>query len=782
MIDRIGNIIRAEIKKMWMNPLFRLGFVILLIANLLILALSYRNGSNFHTSYQKFKKDYKTFGRTEEERLSYSKELCIKRQVMRLYQAECEADVEGELEFAYSWEFAKMYGYSETWYEAVKKEYESGIQVKYGRSLEEEAENLLGILDEIKPLVEYHDFLADIQTQIKNQQEIKLFQENQSRYSKANLVKTSQDYKRMETVKPCFSGTLGLGSILGAGKLDICPVIALAFFCTLLFLEEKQKGISRLYRATWNGRGGIFIAKTVVTLILCIFIVLVYWGGSFIYIWRAYGNMAMEAPVQTIPGFGKCTMSLSIGTYLVYYLMQKILGMFVLGSILQLVALIVENIVTYFLVIGIGSAFSYFCAYMIPQYTLFSALRYLNFVSYLSAAPVVRDYYNANVFGRPVGKGILCNVIGILLAVAVLYMGFRRNGKAEKVYRSHVTVFWNIHKKQHRKSNVSVFRHELFKLFWGANVMVLLLISGILLCTYTVKEPVYLCEEEYYYQLYMKRLEGKPDEKKQEYIQNETLRIQKVERKIEDADQAYWEGKISKLERDELIGYWELQIKGRAAFGRILGRWEYVNQHKNKQYAMVYEDGWNCVFGLGDIEGERDRVHALLCVVILIICLGGIQASEYETGMKRLQSATLRGGRHITACKMLACATVLLFTMLIVYGQDILFAKENYGIDSVLEKAGSIPQLSGCMGAGGSILSYCIALFLIRFLGYSVLLIVNLFISRYTKNTIKTMLFLFFIFALPIVLDGFGVTVVNRISMNCILYGNHALQWMGKWF
>ncbi|SET30556.1 hypothetical protein [[Clostridium] polysaccharolyticum] len=776
---RLGNIIRAEARKLLQNNLFRISLLMLFFANFIILMLSYHSNPAFNHSYRKFKMNYEHFGKTEQERLDYAKELCVKKQVMKVYGDELSREEEALYSFARSQDIAKQEGYSDAWYEEVKKEYLSGSRLEYGASAEEEAGFLLETLEEIKYIASYQEYLDSVQEKVKDNFAIKSFAENQSEFSKKNLRKMSKDYKRMESVKPVFSGTNGLAGILGAIRLDICPCILLGVVSILLFLEDKRNGISKLYRSTWNGRGGIFLAKTVVMLLSCMFIVIVYWGGNFVFIWKVCGGIPLQAPVQSIVGFQQCIMKVSIGEYLVYYALQKMFALFVIGLIYNLIGIWAENYVTFFIFVGTGGAVSGFCAYMIPKYTFLSPFRYLNLIYYGKAAQMTKHYLNFNVMGHPVGKCIVCNIAACLLALFMLSAGLSLYGRCERVYHNY-SISFHRKIKRRKKANVSVLRHEIFKVFYGSRVLVLIMLLLFTLSYITVYQPYYLNEEEYYYQMYMKKLEGEVTEEKLAYIQQEEERIESIHKQIQSAYAKYENGQMAEDVMNALVGMLRLKIKGENAFEKVKSRLEYINIHKKEQYPLVYEDGWNCVFGLCDIGVRRDKQNAFLCAAALIICLGGIFANEYETGMNRLHKVSLRGRRYTAVCKLGMSELTLVITMAVVYSQDFFFASRSYGIHSLFQKAKSIPEFAECFGAGGTILQYCIILFLVRFLGYSLLLMVNYVISRFTKSTIKTMLFLFLFFVFPVVMSLLRIEQVDRFSLNYLFYGNKALQLLGK--
>ena len=774
MKNRIGIIIGAELKKLIHSNLFRICFFVLFLLNFIILFLSVTSDPLSKSAYREFKSDYEKFGTNEQERLSYAKEFCVKRQVMKQYQNELDAG-ERVVFCENSLDIATSEGYSETWYESVKKEYLSGIPLCYGKSLEEETDFLTHVLKEIKQSEEYPDYIKEIQSYVKDHSEIQLFVQNQSQFTKNDLEKMSRDYKQLESVQPHFAGTKGLSFILGSVRLDVCPLILLIVICALLFLEDKRIGISKLYRSMKNGRKGVLMAKTAVMLFSSIFIVLVFWGINLVCVWKWYGAVSLNAPVQSVLGFKACTMEVSIGQYLIYYLLVKMAALFVIGCLCNLLAICAQNYVMYFLGVSIAGSVSSLCAFAIPKYTYFSGLRYLNLVSYLEGTKVSKEYMNFNILGHPLDSALLCHIVVAAFAIALFFFSIIIFGKCEKVYHNYNMWFHRINWRR-KKVNGSVFAHESYKLFVGSKVAVLLVILLLLLTYATAHQQNYVTEEEYYYRIYMKHLEGKPTQEKEEYIQKETERIEDVKRQIQQLETKFAKGKISKEQKQEAVGYLQLAIRGEAAFERVKQRAEYINLHEQSHYAFVYEDGWNCIFGLNREGVMRDRWNALICIFVLVISIGGTFTSEYETGMCRVLKAAYRGRRYTVIRKILLSEATLLLIMVIVYAQDFIMANEKYGIHSLLEKAGSIPALVSRFGCGGSILLYCLVLFCIRFLGCSIIVVVNCVISRFTKNTLKNILILLLLFAFPVVLDLFGIVQINWCSLNWLFYGNDLLN------
>lgn len=771
------SLILGEGKKLLHSNLIRFSFLLLFLMNFFVLFL-YTNTDDFSESYyRKFKIDYEQFGNTEQIQLERAKEECVKRLVMNAYKNELEIAGAESSEFTTSYNIAKEEGFSNEWYEKIKGEYSSEDCVKYGKNFSEEADLLVQILDELKQCINYNQHVKSIREDIQGRKSIPMILNFQSDFTRRNLDKKDDDYKKVQNLSVYFSGTIGLSKILGNSRFDLCPSIMLMILCIYLFMEDRKSGSIRLYRSTLNGRGKLLIVKLCVMLAACALIIVLFWGSIYLYTWQVYGKIPLRQPIQSVVGFGECTICESIGCYLMEYLLQKIFVLFTLGVILTLLSILAGNDTIFIMSCILIYIVSLILTY-IPKYMCFSNMRYFNFVYCMKVAPFYKNYLNINVLGRPISHYVVCVWILTICTILFIVINIIQYGKSRKRYHKYSIGVWK-GRKDRKKVNISIFRHEMYKLFIGNRVLILLIGLMTVLWYNAFNQSVYLTEEKYYYKNYMNKLEGNLSSKKENYIQKEKRKMEKVEKQIQMAQNDYVNGKLSENEKNQIVAYYELKLKRRSAFQLVENNLNYIKEHKLQHYAFVYEDGWNHLFGITEAGADDDMKNALICVVTIAVCLGGFFANEYETGINRLLKATEKGRMNLWIDKLIISNITMVGIVWIVYGSEFIIIYRKYGFHSIFQKIGNIRRLNWAGGAYKNILIYCIALFAIRIAGYCIIEFIMCGLARVTKNAVSTILLTIIIFAFPIMLHFFGIHFFDKISINYILAGNKILQAFG---
>jgi len=743
--------------------------------NILIFYL-YNSTDNLQkSSYREFKSDYCKIAKTEQERLEIAREECVKRLVIINYEEQIKRGETDDNSAIGSKILVEEQGYSEDWLKKVIKEYVTNNSLKHTTKIGEK-EYLIEVLQELKQVSSYHEYLESVQSEIHNKQSIKFFEKNQSNFSKRDLIKKSRDYKSMENVEPVFAGTIGLAKILGNCLFDICPFLMVTILCILLFIEEKKDGMVYLYQSTINGRGILLLIKMLILFVSCFVIALIFYGSIGIIVRQLYGSISWNAPIQSIYGYQGSTMHLTIGMYLLKYLFCKVLCMFVMGVVFSLFAIFTKNYLIYFIYATVFFLISVLCYLWIPPYTAISYFKYFNFVYIIKVAPVFRDYLNFDFINQPYAQRcvitFLLFFIGSIAFVCVLHC-YKNSGnivQRELLFKRRI-----VNGKKKKRTICSFFYQESLKIFIGEKViLVLIIFAGIMYC-FAKYKTASLTEYEYDYRNYMKALEGDVTEEKKKLIETEEKRISDVELQIENTNKSYEKGEISEEMRNQLVGMLEIKISSKVAFERVKSQLKYIEENKERKFSFVYEDGWKLIFGFTDEGKSRDKVNALLILLIEILCFGGLFANDYENGMSMFQTTSKLGIKHVRITKILIALVISILSIAIVSTCDFIYVQNNYGVHSILRKAGSIQSLFRCKG---SILSCYILVCMIKIVGSLIVALIMFRVSALTKNTLNTILFALLVFVIPVILSCLGLQIIDRFSLNHIFFGNDMLHFL----
>lgn len=770
----IGKLIQVEGKKLIHSSLFRFSIIVLFAVNLLILIFN-ESGNDFSRSaYRTFKKEYAGM-ETNEGKLQNAIKECDAIEIMQQIMIEQNFSEKSEWRDSFSFTMAKEKGYSEDWYLSVRKEYLSGNVKTYCNNLKSESIFRNKLRMELEQVASYHEFLDSIQQKADAKKEIKFFSDNQSTYSKRELKKEEKDYQRVRNVIPTFAGTIGLDRVMGNFSLDICPCLLLTIISILLYIEEKKNGNIRVYRTTVNGRGELFLAKEVLQFFLSFFVVLLFYGSCIFYVWKSYGAFSLQAPIQSIVGYQKCTMTMNIGQYISIFLLLKAIVLGVVSLISNIIAILAGNYVIYYFGTGIFYLTGVLCYALIPKYTAFSWLRQINIIYVLQGTPLVKNYINYNIMNYPVSHILVCLLVIALFLVVSYVAGRDCYIRCEDGYFRFAALH---HKRDFQRKRVinSVFLHELYKMLIGNKIAVLLIGATILLLGTACREKIYLTEDEMYFKNYMERLQGEVTEIKRTYIEEEEKRIEMIEDKISELDLSYESGDISEGEYKEETTFLSSQIRNKIAFQMVKERLEYLDEPDNENYSFVNDEGWKQLFGFTEEGRRNDYISALFCILIMGIGISGCFACDFECGMYRLQRVTVRGRKYLQMKKFLNALVVLLAAMIINYVRDIILVIKSYGLPGTQLPARSIPDLAKVFGSDGSILGHYFILLGVRFLAYCLVLLIMYFLALLTKSTMKTMVLTLLLFAIPLGLSLLGVEQINTYSFNNLLVGNPILN------
>ena len=366
--------------------------------------------------------------------------------------------------------------------------------------------------------------------------------------------------------------------------------------------------------------------------------------------------------VQSISEFRNCTLSVTAGQFLLLFVLAKIIGIFVISSLLALVFICFSSSAAMYLT-GLGAVGAEYLLYsLIGQNSFLNLLKYINIFYILDGGEFFGSYLNLNIFSNAVTSvPIVLAVFGIVFILCAVFscVVFCKRNQQKKA-NVFLKLFEKLKSRFYRiNGSTSVLKGEIFK-FTVQNKMALVLILLVLFAVVssfgTMRYP-YSEVSDADYKAYMEYLEGDITSEKESYIAEQ---------------QEYFDGLRQRL--DEIAENSELSDSTKQAMSKsienILNSKGVAFERVSEQYSRLIElkeSGVNARFIDENIystfvssKTREWNDFALLCLVLLI-AVPYVFSVEYKNGMINLIRPTRNGKTKLFVRKI---AVLLLFTLL----------------------------------------------------------------------------------------------------------------------
>lgn len=520
---------------------------------------------------------------------------------------------------------------------------------------------LYDISQQIEYINSYPDFISEMYDRAKAQSASSIFGDKNS-FSYKNLYKTAEDYSGLKDTKLSLVNSDSLTATVKYGLTDFFVIAVLLLICIYLYGYERDKGLYSLIRCTKFGRLKTIISKLAVLFVLSAVMSVLFISADFIVNTFLYGSTDLSVNVQSISEFRNCTLSVTAGQFLLLFVLAKIIGIFVISSLLALVFICFSSSAAMYLT-GLGAVGAEYLLYsLIGQNSFLNLLKYINIFYILDGGEFFGSYLNLNIFSNAVTSvPIVLAVFGIVFILCAVFSCVvfckRNQQKKENVFSK---LFEKIKSKFFRiNGSTSVLKGEIFK-FTVQNkmavVLVLLVLFAVVSSCGTVHYP-YSEVSDADYKAYMEYLEGDITSEKESYI-------------IE--QQEYFDGLRQRL--DEIAENSELSESTKQAMSKsienILNSKGVAFERVSEQYSRLLElkeSGVNARFIDENIystfvssKTREWNDFALLCL-ILLIAVPYVFSVEYKNGMINLIRPTRNGKTKLFVRKI---AVLLLFTLL----------------------------------------------------------------------------------------------------------------------
>lgn len=588
---------------------------------------------------------------------------------------------------------------------------------EYAGNFKEEALTK-AVLSEVQAATSYNSFLEETAKSAESIGQVSIFSKTDSYTFRSNR-KTAEAYRDMSGVEPeigPFQGIEVWGGFMGT---DVIALVLLIYVVFILVVKEKETGQLSLAFTTKNGRTMHGAVKLGVCFISAVGVVIFLWGTGLLATGTVYGWGESRSAIQSVYAFRTCTLKISVGSFILLFLLLKIIALFLVMLLVYGLACVFRSYVWLYIVtvLGLGSEFVMF--YGIPENGHLFFLKQINLMAFLGIDRILGTYFNFNFLGQPVwylpvyGAFLLVGIACLFVFCAIQY-GKQRSMPEQKKSRF---VLW----KRMPEKSVYLLPHEGYKTLFVGKVLWILLAVAIFQCvTYKPMGEYFESQDDIYYKRYMTELEGMCSEEQETWLRQERERY----------DESFLTGNL-------------YQPESYVAFCRVEEQAAYL---KEEQGAFLYDTGYRLLTNDKMASGKVVSL-AVIANLILIVCVTGIYSNEYQSGMIALVRSSARGRKETFFVKALIGLLIALVIWSLVFLPFIYNVLSAYGTSGLEFPACSMKHLSG--------IELSIKWYLILFYGVLYLLLVLesfaiMGLSKVMKSNSLTALASVGIFVMPL--------------------------------
>ncbi|MDE6726340.1 MAG: hypothetical protein K2J80_00200 [Oscillospiraceae bacterium] len=530
------------------------------------------------------------------------------------------------------------------------------------------------LLNNAEYLTKYDDWLNSIQRNKENMQMFSLFESDS--FSGRNIVKTADEFEKLRGVSLSLGATGAVNAFMSFSLTDYF-MIAVLLIIVMSFFEERKAGLSGIIHAAPRGRARLALQRTVILFGVSFVGVLLLYGSNLAIGFSVYGGTNdLSRAVQSVEILGKLPMLCSVGSFLIYYLILRVLASFFIGLLFWLLLSAVNNVKYSIIIAAVILAVEYSLYTFLPVQSVWNGLKYFNLFTYISLSNLYTNYLNINLFGFPFGirnisQFALFPLCMILSAACVfIYCNKKPVGGKDVLGKIAYCVRAITDKVLCR---FGLLGTEIYKTLWIQKGVIIfaLFVYAVFKLSFSANISLYSAAEVAK-QKYIGELSGE--------ITDETF--SKIDSIMELLDKSISDYEIAKIDFENgIITKSQLNLFARdeaaassskEGLDRVRAR---VNELKtngaDKGFTpwLIDETPFESVYGTA-AQNNQHRA-AIIAVLAITLLLGGCIAYEKRSNMTFLSSSTIRGRGVLLSRKILLSVIVSAVIWVVVYGREL---------------------------------------------------------------------------------------------------------------
>lgn len=632
--------------------------------------------------------------------------------------------------------------YVERYYNGLTEE----SNFEFTDSYEKEKTLLKEVINELKIVCGYNEFLHKTQVEGENISDISIFNSSSgNNYSNKNIEKTVKDYSELQGIEPNFQSGKWIEV---ATEFYITDILIILMVCLIIYISifyEKEKNLHAVIRVSKYGKLHTAICKLMAFQLSCIIITVIFYGGNLVYSFVNLSIPNLSYTIQSIAIFSTTTLKMSISIYLLIFLISKAIVFIIIGNIMLLIAIMSCYIFIPYISIGFIMVASYTMWKVIIPTSKYAIFKYLNLVGLLDINKVFGEYLNINILNAPINlyKLWLIFVIAFLalinIAIVIAYCRIKK-----------ISVRSIDFKRKKFSPHTSLFKHELYKILImkkGILIIVLFIMATAYLYT---NNSYYISGGELKYNQYMKKLEGKLTSEKEEFLYKEKEKFENAEKKVEEIDKSLRDKEITMMQANALKEEYNKILSNYNTFQKVWEKYEFIKKHKGSEF--VYDSAYKMLFNYND---NIFKIAAILYLTVIIFVLSVVFPMEYSNSQYRILNTTLLGKKNIEKMKIVISSVLAIIIMGISIGVRYIYISRYYEFSNISAKAISV--------FGADFWGAQMPIYLVLIIAIGVLLLLSLIfmsiillVSKKVKNSVYTVVIVWVIIAISRIIFQFG--------------------------
>ena len=248
----------------------------------------------------------------------------------------------------------------------------------------------------------YTDFLDGVQTKATQLAGISIFQNDKTGYDLKNIEATAKVYAGLTATEIDYYPQKGLYTAISYAFTDLILLASMLLLALILVRQERDSGLLSLVRSLPGGRLKTALAKLAAFAASLLVVLTVLYGVNLAYCSASFGLGSLNRTIQSVPALMRCTMQITVGQYLLRFLLAKWAGAFVMGLWVMLAALVAKRAAAGWIGALALPLAMYGIRAAIPATSHLNVIKYANMVSLLQTNELLGNYRNLFWFGNPV--------------------------------------------------------------------------------------------------------------------------------------------------------------------------------------------------------------------------------------------------------------------------------------------------------------------------------------------------------------------------------------------
>lgn len=625
------------------------------------------------------------------------------------------------------------------------------------------------VIEEVKNVNQYANYLEKIDTDANMMQSVSIFAKPNT-FPHRNITKTPEDFKHLNGNELAVAPSKGVIMATQFLPTDFIAIILIMVIVIQLITKEKEQQRLGLIKTTYKGRLTLVVSKLSVVICSCFMILILLYSINFSMAIVTYGFGDVGRYIQSVAGYLGSSLGISVLQYLVLFLVAKLFVYILLALIFFTVSIIARTSVMVYISLALLFGISAILYISIPPTSFLAFFKYMNLVHFLHTYTLFSNYLNLNIGGYPF-QYIYCFIIIITLLIIIFSVISTLQFCKQRHVSSSLKVTAYIQEKISAlkwfrgHKHTSVFRHESYKIL-VVNRVLLILMAFIMLqfVFYQPEQGKFVDFNDVYYKRYMLQLEGEKSPLKEEFLVEEQQRFDELNDEISMLIQSDDNTmKISEL--SDLLAPQE-------AFYQVVEHAEYLRNLEEEDHLkgwFLYDVGYQKLTA-GD-DNTKDLQLALLFMIVLIVCLAQVFTYETQTGMVHIVTPTKHGRSKAFYSKLFLSLMIGVFIYLIVYAPEFISVLKAYGTRALDAPIYSMPHMSN-MKIDLSILQYLWLISIIRLVAMLLAIIVIFVISVRLPSLISVFMAVSGVLVLPLLLALLDINLFDYLLLTPLLSGN----------